>query len=95
MPVIPVEGPEPAENSLIFQLFRILLHPQALVGGGDGLLGAELETGFGAVSMSRCRHGNAKQQRKGSPKSMIKHCLISNCTVSHRDGANGSDRHLR
>ncbi len=95
MPLIPVEGPELVEDSLIFQLFRILLHPQAVVGGRDGLLGVELETGFGAVSMSRCRRGNAKQQQNGSPEAMIKHCLISNCTVSHRDRANGSDRHLR
>jgi hypothetical protein len=83
------------EDTLIFQLFRILLHSQGLVGGGEGLFGIELETGFGAVSISRCRHGNAKQQQNGSFESMIKHRLISNCTVSHRDGANGSDRHLR
>ena len=49
MPVIAVEGPELVKETLVFQVFGILFHPQHSVGRCKSVFGAELETGPGAV----------------------------------------------
>ena len=63
MPVIPVEGPELVQQTLIFLRFGILLDPHCLVGGFLSVFCLQLETGPGAFSTGRGRRGDGKPQQ--------------------------------
>ena len=77
MPMIPVEGPELVEETLVLQVLGILFHPQRAVGRYEGAFGSELETGPGAVGAGRRRRGDANQQKNPySGRSVVKHGLI-------------------
>ena len=56
-----VEGPELEQETLIFQVLGILLHPDRSVGGCKGRFSVQFEAGPGAGSTSRCYRGDAKQ----------------------------------
>jgi hypothetical protein len=77
MPMIPVEGPESVEETLILEVFGILFHPQRAVGRYKRVFDAELETGTGTFGTRRGRRGDAKQQQNPyCERSVVKHGSI-------------------